>query len=290
MATKAELVKELRARTNAGMKDCINALNASNDDIEAAIKWLRENGTIKAAKKQSAIAAEGVVLAKAEGKKAAIVEVNCQTDFVATNDQFVALANDMLKEVMAQAKTSEEIDQVLVNGKNIKEVGVDLTATIGEKIAYRRGVVYSASASQSVGAYTHMNKKYAVIALFDGSLDETEAKQVCMHICVNNPKYINRDSVDQNWLAEEKKLLVEQTIKEGKPAEFAEKIVAGRLNKELEEICLENQKYLINPDQTVGAFLASKNCKCVAFTRFELGEGIEKKESDFAAEVAAQMK
>ncbi len=290
MATKAELVKELRGRTNAGMKDCISALNATNDDIEAAIKWLRENGTIKAAKKQSAIAAEGVVLAKADSKKAAVIEVNCQTDFVATNEQFVALADDMLNQVMAQAKDSDAIDTVMVNGKNIKEAGVDLTATIGEKIAFRRGVVYSATASQSVGAYTHMNKKYAVIALFDGVLDPTDAKQVCMHICVNNPKYIDKDSVDQNWLNEEKKLLVEQTIKEGKPAEFAERIVTGRLNKELEEICLTNQKYLINADQTVGEFLASKKAKCLAFTRFELGEGIEKKESDFAAEVAAQMK
>lgn len=290
MATRAELVKELRARTNAGMKDCISALTATNDDIEAAIKWLRENGTIKAAKKQSAIAAEGVVLAKAENNKAVIIEVNCQTDFVATNEQFVALSNEMLNQVIAQANTNEEIDNVVVNEKNIKEAGVDLTATIGEKIAYRRGVVYVANNNQSVGAYTHMNKKYAVIALFDGKLDETDAKQVCMHICVNNPKYIDVNNVDQAWLEEEKKLLIEQTIKEGKPAEFAEKIVKGRLDKELQEVCLDNQKYLINPEQTVAEFLSSKNCKCVAFTRFELGEGIEKKESDFAAEVAAQMK
>ena len=292
MATKAELVKQLRAMTNAGMTDCMKALSETNDDLDKAVEWLRKNGSIKAAKKADAIAAEGIVVAKLSNdhKKAAVIEVNCQTDFVAKNQQFIDFVNHIINEVINNANSSKEIDSLKINGKNILECGLDLTATIGEKIAFRRGELLIANNNQTLGVYTHMNNRIATAVLLNGNVSNEIANNVAMHIAAMNPKYINDSEVDKNWLAKEREIILEQTKSDtNKPVEFLEKIVDGRINKLLKEVCLISQPYVKEPSITIGEFLKQNNASPVMMINFILGEGIEKKESNFAEEVAQQM-
>lgn len=292
MATKAELVKQLRAMTNAGMTDCMKALSETNDDLEAAVEWLRKNGSIKAAKKADAVAAEGLVIGKLSSnlKKAAIIEVNCQTDFVAKNEQFIDFTNHIINEILEKVNNNEEINSLEINGKNILESGQDLTATIGEKIAFRRGEILVANNEQTIGVYTHMNNRIATAILLNGNVSEEVATNVAMHIAAMNPKYINESEVNQEWLNKEREIILEQTKAESnKPAEFLEKIVDGRVNKLLKEVCLVSQPYVKEPSITVLEYLKQNNASAVKMINFILGEGIEKKVSNFAEEVAQQM-
>lgn len=292
MATKAELVKQLRAMTNAGMTDCMKALSETNDNIDAAVEWLRKNGSIKAAKKADAVAAEGLVVGKLSSnhKKAAIVEVNCQTDFVAKNEQFIDFTNHIVNEILEKVNDNEAINSLVINGKNILEAGQDLTATIGEKIVFRRGAILVANNDQTIGVYTHMNNRIATAILLDGNVSEEVATNVAMHIAAMNPKYINESEVNQDWLSKEREIILEQTKAESnKPAEFLEKIVDGRVNKLLKEVCLVSQPYVKEPGITVAEYLKQNNASAVKMINFVLGEGIEKKESNFAEEVAQQM-
>ncbi len=291
MASKAELIKQLRAATNAGMSDCIKALAESQDNLELAIEWLRKNGAIKAAKKADAIAAEGLTVAKLSSNKklVAVIEVNCQTDFVAKNDQFIDLTNKMLDAVLNNPKT-ENYESLMVDGQSFVEAAQGLTATIGEKISFRRAKVLVASDNQTLGAYTHMNNRVATAVLINGDVDDEVANNVAMHIAAMNPKYVTEQEVDQEWLNKEKEIILEQTKQESnKPVEFLSKIVDGRINKLLKEVCLVSQPYVKDPSITIEQYLSSKNAKANQMVNFVLGEGIQKKESDFAAEVAEQM-
>lgn len=291
MLSKAELVKQLRSITNAGMTDCIKALNESKDNLDLAIEWLRKNGAIKAAKKANAIAAEGLTIAKLNNNKklAGVIEVNCQTDFVAKNEQFINLTNAMLEAVMNNPNATD-YSQLLIDGSNFISASEALTATIGEKIAFRRAKVLIASDNQTLGVYTHMNNRVATAVLLDGNVDEEVASNIAMHIAAMNPKYVDESEVDQEWLNKEKEIILEQSKQESnKPIEFLTKIVDGRINKLLKEVCLVSQPYVKETSMTVEQYLNSKGAKVIAMINFVLGEGIQKKESDFAAEVAEQM-
>lgn len=291
MTNKAELIKQLRAITNAGMTDCIKALNETNNDLDKAIEWLRKNGAIKAAKKADAIAAEGLTIAKLNNTKnlAAVIEVNCQTDFVAKNQQFIDLTNKMLDAILANPDVAD-YNELTVDGDSFTAAAQALTATIGEKISFRRAKVLKATANQTLGVYTHMNNRVATALLVDGNVDAEVVNNVCMHIAAMNPKYVTEAEVDQEWLNNEKEIILEQTKKESnKPAEFLSKIVDGRVSKLLKEVCLVSQPYVKDNSMTVQQYLANNKATAVAMINFVLGEGIQKKESDFAAEVAEQM-
>ncbi len=292
MASKAELVKQLRAITFAGMTDCMKALNETNDDLDLAVEWLRKNGAIKAAKKANAIAAEGLTLAKFNNNNnktlACVIEVNCQTDFVAKNEQFVKLTNDMLNVILESGSTN--IENLKINGKSFEEASQELTAIIGEKIGFRRTEILKATDNQTIGIYTHMNNRVATAILVDGKVSDEVVTNIAMHIAAMNPKYVNESEVDQNWLNKEKEIILEQTKQESnKPVEFLTKIVDGRVNKLLKEICLVSQPYVKDPSLTVEQYLSNNGAKAIKMINFVLGDGIEKKESDFAAEVAEQM-
>lgn len=292
MASKTELVKQLRVMTNAGMSDCMKALNETNDDLDAAVEWLRRNGAVKAAKKANAIAAEGMVAARLSDnhKKAVVVEINCQTDFVAKNQQFIKFVNEVVDTIMINADKDNEIDKLSINGVNIMEAGQELTATIGEKIAFRRGAILEASDSETLGVYTHMNNRVATAILVKGNVDQDVVNNVAMHIAAMNPKYVTEAEVDQAWLAKEREIILEQTkVEKSKPAEFLNKIVDGRVNKLLQEVCLVSQPYVKEPSMTVGEYLKQHGATALAMINFVLGEGIEKKTSNFADEVAEQM-
>ena len=289
---KAELVKQLRAMTNAGMTDCIKALNETNNNLDEAAQWLRKNGSIKAAKKANAIAAEGLCVAKlsSDNKKVAVVEVNCQTDFVAKNNEFINFTNTIVDTILNNASTNDDINNLSINNKNILVAGEDLTATIGEKIAFRRGKILIANDNQTIGFYTHMNNRIATAVLLENKVNNEVANNVAMHIAAMNPKYINDSEVDQKWLESEKEIILEQTKSQtDKPIEFLTKIVDGRVNKLLKEVCLVSQPYVREPGITISEYLKQNNTSVIAMVNFVLGEGIEKKESNFAEEVAQQM-
>lgn len=291
MAVDAKKVKELREMTQAGFLDCQKALTETDGDIEAAVKILKEKGAAKAEKKAGAIATEGITDILCEGNKALIIEINSQTDFVAQNEEFVKLSEDMKKTILENdvVNVSEVEGLTLSNGKSVKEACTEATAKIGEKIGFRRAGIATKKDDQTFGLYVHHNKRYSAMVVVSGNIDSDVAKDVAMHLGAMNPKFMNKESVDQTWLEEERQRLIKQTMDEGKPAEFAEKIVNGRMSKLLAEYCLEDQPFVKEPSMTVGQYLANHNSKLLFMKRFELGEGIEKKVVDFAAEVAEQM-
>lgn len=285
----AKQVKELRDKTGVGMMDAKKALVASDGDMDKAIDFLREKGIAKAAKKSGNIAAEGLADVVVNGNTAAIVEVNAETDFVAQNDQFKALVKQIATAVAENKPANvEEALKLPGNKGTLNDDIIEATQVIGEKITLRRFAILEKTADQVFGAYLHMGGKIAALTLLEGS-DEATAKDVAMHIAAINPKYLNRDAVPAEEVAHEKTVLTEEAKNEGKPEKIIEKMVAGRLNKFFAEIVLEDQAFVKDSDQTVAKYVASKNGKVVDFVRYEVGEGIEKKEEDFAAEVAAQM-
>ena len=286
----ASLVKELRERTGAGMMDCKKALTQTDGNIDAAIDYLRENGIAKAAKKADRIAAEGLSHIEVKGNKAVILEINSETDFVAKNEKFVALVKNVAEAILAaEPATLEEALQVEAQGGTVEAVINEGIATIGEKLSLRRFEVVTKSDADAFGAYSHMGGRIGVLTLVEGSTDEEAAKDVAMHIAALAPKYLDESEVPADVLEHEKKVLTEQALNEGKPANIVEKMIIGRINKFLEEITVVKQKFVKDDSFTVEKFVASKGGKLTKFVRYEVGEGIEKKEDNFAEEVMSQV-
>lgn len=285
MAVTAALVKELRERTGAGMLDCKKALVETNGDVEQAIENMRKSGQAKAAKKAGRIAAEGVILTKVAGNKATMLELNCETDFVARDEGFLAFGNKIID--VAAANTINDMDALNaaeVDGVAISTARDNLVAKIGENISPRRVINVE---GDNLGAYVH-GGRIGVIAILTGG-DEELAKDIAMHVAAANPQFVKPTDVPAEVVEKEKEIQVEIAMKEGKPAEIAEKMVSGRMKKFTGEISLTGQPFIKEPKTSVGDLLKSKGADVVNFVRFEVGEGIEKKTEDFAAEVAAQM-
>ena len=284
----ASLVKELREATGAGMLDCKKALEASNGNIEEAITWLREKGISKAAKKASRIAAEGLAVAKVEGNKAVVLEVNSETDFVAKNEEFVKLVDAIANAVLASdVNTVEDAMKLTVDGKTVEELIVDKTATIGEKLSFRRFEVVTKEDSQVFGTYSHMGGK--IIALTVLSADSELAKDIAMQVAAMRPLYLNRDVVPTEVVEKERTILREQAENEGLDPNKLDMIVNGRVNKYYEEICLVDQGFIKENKMKVNKYVESKNSEIISFVRYEVGEGMEKREENFADEVMKQI-
>ena len=285
----ASMVKELREQTGAGMLDCKKALTETNGNIEEAITWLREKGISKAAKKQARIAAEGLALAKVEGNKAVIVEVNSETDFVAKNPEFTGLVNDIASAILnSDVSTVEDAVKLEVNGTSIENIIVDKTATIGEKLSFRRFELVEKQDNQVFGTYSHMGGKIVTLAVLEGT-DEEVAKDVAMQIAAMRPLYLDKDSVPEDRIEKERAILTEQAENEGLDANKLPMIVNGRLNKFFEEVCLLDQGFVKENKMKVSKYVESKNMKVLSFVRYEVGEGMEKREENFADEVAKQI-
>ena len=285
----ANMVKELRELTNAGMLDCKKALTETNGNMEEAVNWLREKGISKAAKKQSRIAAEGLATAKVSGNKAVIVEVNSETDFVAKNPEFVSLVDEIADAVLENNPSNmEEAMKVEINGFTIEELIVAKTATIGEKLSFRRFEVVEKEDNQIFGTYSHMGGKIVTLAVLEGN-DEEVAKDVAMQIAAMRPLYLDRDSVPEDRIQKEREILTEQAQNEGFDENKIPMIINGRLNKFFEEVCLVDQGFVKENKMKVSKYVESKNMKILSFIRYEVGEGMEKKEENFADEVAKQI-
>ena len=286
----ASLVKELREKTGAGMLDCKKALEANNGDISASIDWLREKGISKAQKKADRIAAEGVASILIKDNKAAIVEVNSETDFVAKNEEFTSMVSTILETIIdSDAKTVEDALNLDCGEGTINDLIVAKTAKIGEKLSLRRFEVVTKSDAEAFGEYIHMGGKIAVLITVDGANREV-AKDVAMHAAAMRPKYVNKDSVPTDEVEKERKVLKEQAMNEGKPEEIAAKMVEGRIRKFYEEICLEEQAFVKDSDKKVREYVKANGGVVKSMVRFEVGEGMEKREENFAEEVAKQMK
>lgn len=292
MAISAKLVKELREKTGAGMMDCKKALTETDGDIDQAVDYLREKGIAKAAKKSDRIAAEGLVHVEEKGNEAAIVEINSETDFVARNEGFQELVKEVAIQVLdSKAETVEALlETTLPNGKTVDQRIKEAISTIGEKLSVRRFEVRTKTDNDAFGSYLHMGGRIGVLTVVEGSTDSEAAKDVAMHIAAINPKYVSSEQVSEDEIAHEREVLKQQALNEGKPENIVEKMVEGRLRKYLQEICAVDQNFVKDPDQTVEAFLKSKGGKLVDFVRFEVGEGMEKREENFADEVKGQMK
>ena len=290
MAVTAAQVKELREKTGAGIMDAKRALVETDGNMEAAAELLREKGIAKAAKKADRIAAEGLSYIEVKGNKAVILEINSETDFVAKNEKFVALVKNVADAILAaEPKTLEEALQVEAQGGTVEAVINEGIATIGEKLSLRRFEVVSKTDADAFGAYSHMGGRIGVLTLVEGSTDEEAAKDVAMHIAALSPRYLDESEVPADVLEHEKKVLTEQALNEGKPANIVEKMIVGRINKFLEEITVVKQKFVKDDSFTVEKFVASKGGKLAKFVRYEVGEGIEKKEDNFAEEVMSQV-
>ena len=285
----ASLVKELRELTGAGMLDCKKALEACNGNIDDAIAWLREKGISKAAKKADRIAAEGLADILIEGNKAVIVEVNSETDFVAKNQEFKDLVKAILKAIIEnEPKTNEDVLNLVVDGETVNDLIVNKTAKIGEKLSFRRFSKIEKNDEQVFGSYIHMGGKIAVLTRLNGANEEV-AKDVAMHAAAMRPSVVRREQVPQEEVEKEREILKEQAINEGKPAEIAEKMVEGRLAKFFKEVCLEEQPFVKDGDINVLTYVKNNNGTIEDMVRFEVGEGMEKREENFAEEVAKQI-
>lgn len=292
MAITAQMVKELREKTGAGMMDCKKALQETNGDMEKAIDFLREKGIAKAAKKSDRIAAEGITAIATEGNDAVILEVNSETDFVAKNEGFQTLVKELAQHLLKnKPATVEEAEaQTMENGATVAEHVNAAIAKIGEKLSLRRFTVLTKNDNDAFGAYLHMGGRISVLTVLEGTTDEAAAKDVSMHIAALNPKYVSRDQVSAEEVERERQVLTQQALNEGKPANIVEKMVEGRLGKYFEDVCVLDQAFVKNPDQKVRQFVESKGGKIREFVRYEVGEGIEKREDNFAEEVMNQIK
>ena len=289
----ASQVKELREKTGAGMMDCKKVLTETNGDEEKAIELLRERGIAKAAKKSDRIAAEGLVetYISEDGKVGVVVEVNAETDFVAKNEEFRSFVKDIAEQV---AKENPADVEALLNQKSIREsdktvseVLTNKIATIGENMSIRRFVRFETN--NLLESYIHGDGKIAVLVEMENGTPEL-AKDICMQIAAARPEFLDRASVPADRLAKEMEILKAQAMNEGKPAEIAEKVVQGRINKFYSEVCLVEQEFVKDPDTKIGKLVESKGAKIVRFARFEKGEGLEKREENFAEEVAKKIK
>lgn len=286
----AAQVKELRDKTGVGMMDAKKALVETEGDMEKAVDVLREKGVAKAEKKSGRVAAEGIAAVAIKDEKAAIVEINCETDSVASTDKFKNLVTEVADKIAEEEPAS--VDDALAlktaNG-TVKDDVIETTQVTGEKISLRRFQVVEKGADQSFGSYIHNGGQIAALVVLDGA-DSATAKDVAMHVAAINPEYVNREQVPADRLAHEKDVLVKEALNEGKPEKIVEKMVEGRLNKWLSEISLDDQEFVKDSDQTVAHFVESKGGKVSSFIRFEVGEGIEKKADNFIDEVMNQIK
>ncbi|WLR52367.1 translation elongation factor Ts [Bacillus tianshenii] len=293
MAVTAKMVKELREKTGAGMMDCKKALTEVDGDMDKAIDFLREKGMAKAAKKADRIAAEGLAHIEVDGNTAVIVEVNSETDFVAKNDSFKNLIKELAGHILSQrpANVEEAMEQKLNGeGDKVEEYIKAAIAKIGEKISLRRFVIAEKGDNDAFGAYLHMGGRIGVLTLLENTSDEDLAKDIAMHVAAVNPRYVSRDQVSQEEADREKEVLKQQALNEGKPEKIVEKMVEGRMGKFFEEICLVDQSFVKDPDQKVGKYVESKGATVKGFVRYEVGEGMEKREDNFAEEVMSQVK
>jgi elongation factor Ts len=290
MTITAETVKVLRERTGAGMMECKKALVESGGDLDAAAEIMRKAGLAKADRKAARIAAEGALAAakSADGRRAALAEVNCETDFVARQPDFLAFARQVAEASLGASVTEPEAIAALrlADGRTVDETRRHLVAKIGEKIDVRR--VGLLDAPDRVGSYVHGVRIGTLVGLNGG--DETLARDLAMHVAAANPRYVAVSDVPADVVAKEREILAAQASAEGKPPAIVEKMVEGRLRKYLAEICLTGQAFVKDPDTTVGKLLEAGKASVTGFLRFEVGEGIEKKQDNFAAEVMAQVK
>lgn len=286
---KAAQVMELRKKSGAGIMDAKKALVASDGDMDKAMDYLREKGIAKAAKKSDRVAAEGLADIAINGNTAAIVELNSETDFVAASDPFKALLKEVTK-LISENKPANVDEALAIKTDNgtLKDDIISTTQKTGEKVSLRRFTVVEKNDCDSFGAYLHQGGQIAALVVLEGG-DEATAKDVAMHVAAINPEFMTRDDVSQDRLDHERAVFKEETLNEGKPAKIVDKIVEGRLNKFLSQICLADQDFVKNPDQTVAEYVSANNGKLKSFIRYEVGEGIEKKQDDFAQEVKDQM-
>ena len=290
MEITASMVKELREATGAGMMDCKKALSECNGDMDEAANWLREKGIAKSAKKESRIAAEGLANIYIEGNKAVILEVNSETDFVSKNEEFKAMIDEIGNAILkGSATTMDEALALPSSEGTVQDLIVAKVAKIGEKLSFRRFEVVEKTDSDNFGAYLHMGGKIAVLVVTEGATEEV-AKDVAMQAAAMKPKYVFVEDVPAEVLEEEKKVLKEQAMNEGKPAEIAEKMVAGRINKFYKEICLTKQAFIKDGDVDVETYVKNNKGSIKTMVRYEVGEGMQKREENFAEEVMNQVK
>ena len=282
-------VKTLREKTGAGMLDCKKALEETKGDMDAAVDYLREKGIAKAAKKESRIAAEGLTEILVEGNKAVIIEVNSETDFVAKNEEFRNFISIVSKAILnAGVKTMEEAVEVETENGKVGEYLVNLVAKIGEKLSFRRFKKVVKADNENFGAYIHMGGKIAVLTITADASEEV-AKNVSMHAAAMRPLYVRKSDVPAEVVEKEKEVQKEIAMNEGKPAEIAEKMVMGRIQKFFKEICLEEQAFVMDGDISVSTYVKNNGGSIKDMIRYEVGEGMEKREENFAEEVAKQM-
>ena len=286
----AKDVKDLREKTGAGMLDCKKALEASEGNMEKAIDWLREKGIAKASKKESRIAAEGLSEIFVDGNKAVILEVNSETDFVAKNEEFKKFISTVGNAILNSGVTTmdDAMNLKLEDGQTISEYLVALIAKIGEKISFRRFEYVEKSDNESFGVYSHLGGRISVLTVLEGANSEV-AKDVSMHAAAMRPLYMTRDEVPEEVLEHERGIIKEQAINEGKPADIAEKMVNGRINKYYKEVCLLEQEFIKDSDKSVEQYVKDNNGTIKKMIRYEVGEGIEKRKDDFASEVMKQV-
>lgn len=291
MAVTAQMVKELRGKTGAGMMDCKKALVETDGNMDAAVDFLREKGLSSASKKADRVAAEGTVSILERDNEAVIYEVNAETDFVAKNEGFQTLVSELGEHLLATkpASVEEALASEMDNGSTVDNHISNAIAKIGEKITLRRFVILTKTDNDAFGAYLHMGGRIGVLVELVGSTDEEAARGVAMHVAALNPKYVSRDQVSEEEVERERKVLTEQALNEGKPENIVAKMVEGRLGKYFEEICLLDQAFVRNSDQKVRDFVQSTGGKIKGFVRYEVGEGIEKRQDNFAEEVMSQV-
>ncbi len=287
----ASLVKELREKTGAGMMDCKKALTECNGDINAAADWLREKGIAKAAKKATRIAAEGLCDVAINGNKAYLFELNSETDFVAKNEKFLNLLHQIGEACVVNDTACEKCALASeYNGQTIEQLIVNATATIGEKISLRRVIRVEKTDDEVFGVYKHNGGKITVLSVIKGN-DASVAKDICMHVAMYNPRYLDEQSINPEDLNHEAEVIKAEIANDPanakKPENIIEKMVMGRLAKFKKEICLVDQAFVKDPNVTVAQYLASKNSTAVNYVRYEVGEGMEKRNDNFAEEVAA---
>ncbi len=286
----AKQVSELRNLTGAGMMDCKKALSECNGDINAAVDWLREKGIAKSAKKASRIAAEGLANIYVEGNKAVILEVNSETDFVSKNEEFTGMIDTIGKTILnSNAKTLEEALELSTGEGTINDLIIAKTAKIGEKLSLRRFELVEKTDNEAFGSYLHMGGKIAVLTIVDGANEEV-ARDVAMQAAAMKPQYLNSDEIPSDVLEREKEVFKTQAMEEGKPADIAEKMVTGRIKKFYKEVCLLNQAFIKDGDVDVETYVKNNGGVVKSMIRFEVGEGMQKREENFAEEVMNQIK
>lgn len=285
----ASLVKELREKSGAGMMECKKALTEVNGDIDKAMDYLRENGLAKVAKKASRIAAEGLANVFIDNNKAVILEVNAETDFVSKNQEFIDLIANIGKAILkSDAKTFEEAKEVKADNGTVNDLIVEATAKIGEKISFRRCEIVTKEDNETFGSYLHMGGKIAVLVKLEGANEEV-AKDVAMQSAAMKPQYVFTTDVPEDVLEHEREVQKTNAMNEGKPEEIAVKMVEGRIKKFYKEVCLEKQEFIKDSSLDIDTYIKNNNGKLLSMIRYEVGEGMEKRNDDFASEVMNQI-